>query len=348
MDTTKLSETGPAPLYDTTAGAIAYADSVLTLMTLEERVGQCLMPSIFAADDTASLRKLRHFIEDFHIGGVVLLRGNKKAVKNIVDLASVQVPPLFIAIDAEWGLGMRLDDGGLYPKNAFFGSEADESLMYDYGREVAGESREIGVNMILGPVVDITSSRYGIIGERSFGSDPVLVANLGVAYAKGLESGGVVSVAKHFPGHGSAVADSHRSVAAIRRDISGLDSIDLRPFREYINAGLSGVMAGHISSKALDPDGNPASVSMDMLTSLLREELGFKGLILTDAFDMGGARGFSAVDALKAGADLILCPDDIAKEYRLLLESVTSGALPLSLLNDRCRRILFFKSLFLK
>ncbi|MCH5239398.1 MAG: hypothetical protein J1F38_04185 [Muribaculaceae bacterium] len=334
-------------LQDLTVKAEQYADSVLTNMTLEERAGQCLMPSIYSSNDPSTLSLLHSYIDDFHVGGVVLMQGNVESAHKLSMIGKDSKIPLFIAIDAEWGLGMRLEEGSVYPKNSKMSKETNEAGMFDYGMKIAGESRNVGINMILGPVVDVVSSGRSVIGNRSFGSNPLLVSEYGVAYAKGLESGGVISVAKHFPGHGSTSVDSHKGVATINRDITTLDSLDLQPFRDYISQGLTGIMAGHIQSAALDPDGNPASVSIDMLTSLLRDEMGFKGLILTDAFNMGGAKGFSAVDAIRAGADLILCPSNVQEEYENLLEEVNNGNLDVKILNERCRRILFVKYLFL-
>lgn len=331
---------------DFTKEAEVFSDSLLTVLTLEERIGQCLMPSLPALSDSSNLVLLRHYIRDFHIGGIVLLRGDLKSASMIAEECSMAKVPMFIAIDAEWGLGMRLEDAPVYPKNGILAKEINPIQFYDYGREIASQSREVGVNMVLGPVLDVSSDLNRVIGKRSFGNNAEEVASFGVAYAKGLESGGVISVAKHFPGHGFANSDSHKNVASLSRGISLLDSIDLRPFREYIDAGLTAVMAGHIEAKALDPSGNPASTSIDILTSLLREELGFKGLILTDAFDMGGADGFSATDALKAGADIVLCPRDLQMEYMNLLENVKSGELKVEIINNRCRRILFTKYLF--
>lgn len=332
---------------DITNKALQTADSLLASLTLEERVGQCLFPSIFTGSDSATIQLFKRYIEDYHVGGIVLLQGDINSARRIAEIGKKADVPLIIAIDAEWGLGMRLNDAPVYPKNGDINYETEETELFDYGREVGIQCREIGVNMVLGPVVDITSHRGGVIGKRSFGKDPEKVSNFGVAYAKGLESAGVLSVAKHFPGHGSTVIDSHKGVAKIKKGISDLDSIDLKPFRNYVKAGLSGIMAGHIQAFSLDPGGAAASVSVDMLTFLLRDELGFKGLVLTDAFDMGGAKDFSATEALKAGADIILCPADINKEYRELVKNVKSGVIPLSILNDRVRRILFYKVLFL-
>lgn len=331
---------------DITSEAQNFVDSILEVMTFEEKIGQCLMPSIFSSVDSSNILKLKDFIGDSHVGGVVLLEGNKEAVSALSEIGRAAEVPLFLAIDAEWGLGMRLSDAETYPRNGNLLKDEEETMLFDYGNQIAQESREIGINMVLGPVIDITSNPYGVIGKRSYGGNPELVSKYGVAYAKGLESGGVISVAKHFPGHGNAMNDSHRSVAKLKGNITLLDSLDLRPFREYINAGLTGVMAGHIQSKALDPDGRPASVSIDMLTSLLREEMGFKGLILTDAFDMGGARGFTASDALKAGADIILCPGDVSKEMAGIRENVRNGNLDIGRIDESCRRILFFKYIF--
>lgn len=325
-----------------------YIDSLLTTLTLEERVGQCLMPSIFSSSDEENISLYKKYIDDFHVGGIVLLQGDMESAKQLAEIGQEKHIPLFIAIDAEWGLGMRLKDARVYPKNGNISEKTEETELFDYGRQIALECRELGVNMVLGPVIDISEGKKGVIGKRSFGPNPDRVSDFGVAYAKGLESGGVISVAKHFPGHGSTIIDSHKGVASIKRDMSELDSLDLKPFKDYVNSGLTGVMAGHIQSLALDPDGNPASVSIDMLTYLLREEMGFQGLILTDAFDMGGAKGFSASEALKAGADLVLCPKDLEKEYYNILESIKNGTLPLEIINERCRKILFIKSLFLR
>lgn len=332
-------------LNDYTSEITRISDSILTSMTLEQRVGQCLMPSLPASSDPSTKALLHKFIEDFHVGGIVLMSGDLESAKTLSELSQSSPVPLFVAIDAEWGLGMRLLGAPVYPKNGNINLTANETDMYDYGREIARECREVGINMVLGPVVDVTNRNHGVIGKRSFGDNALRVSELGVAYAKGLESGGIISVAKHFPGHGSAVIDSHKRVAKITRDISTLDSLDLKPFRDYVSSGLTGVMAGHIEAKALDPDGKPASVSMDMLTNLLREELKFDGLILTDAFDMGGAKGFSASDALLAGADLVLSPLNVEEMYQELLEKVRNGNVPVEVINNRCRRILFYKSL---
>lgn len=330
---------------DISLSAISKADSLLVAMTLEERVGQVLMPSIPSLQDEYTIDKLKKYIKDYHVGGLVLMNGDLSSAKKIAEIGEEAVVPLFIAIDAEWGLGMRLSDAAIYPKNGNLPDTVSETAMYDYGRKIAAECKNTGINMVLGPVIDLNSVKGGIIGKRSFGSDPEKVSQLGVSYAKGLESGGIISVAKHFPGHGASVNDSHKGVVRIQRSINLLDSTDLKPFRDYISSGLSGIMAGHLSVPALDPEGTPASVSLDILSSLLREEMRFKGLIFTDAFNMEGIKGFTSTDALKAGADIILCPVDVGKDYNTLLSEIEDGNLSLEIINDRCRRILFYKIL---
>ncbi|MDE5674126.1 MAG: hypothetical protein K2I44_02120 [Muribaculaceae bacterium] len=334
-----------AATQDITSQVMDRVDSVMATMTLEQIVGQCFMPAIYSSDDVSTMRKLRSYISDLHVGGIVLLKGDLTSAAVMSGAGSAAEVPLFIAIDAEWGLGMRLSDAPDFPRNGKLGAGADESLLFDYGVEVARECRRVGINMVLGPVVDVTENPGGVIGNRSFGGDPRRVADLGVAYARGLESGRVVSVAKHFPGHGSPQGDSHRSLPVIKRSLHQLDSIDLYPFRSYIDAGLSGVMVGHLAVPAIDPLCLPAAVSSVVIGDLLRTELGFKGLVLTDALNMGGVEGHGASAALAAGADIVVAPSNTADEIRRVLESVEFGDMDIKILQDRCRRILFYKFL---
>ena len=330
---------------DVTATAMEMADSVLGGMTLEQRVGQLFMPSIYTSGDVFTLRLLRRYIDEMHVGGVVLLKGNLSSAATMSALGASADVPLFMSIDAEWGLGMRLEDAPDFPRNGRISRQADEQLLYDYGREVARECRRVGINMVLGPVIDVVENPKGMIGSRSFGGDPERVANLGVAYARGLESGGVVSVAKHFPGHGSPHGDSHRELQEIRRSLHTLDSIDLYPFRSYVDAGLSGVMVGHLAVPAVDPKRRPAAVSDVVIGELLRGELGFKGLVLTDALNMGGVEGYDAAAAIVAGADIVVSPANTDLEIKTVLKKIEAGEIDAMVIDDRCRRILFRKIL---
>ena len=333
-------------LHDITIDAREWADSIMATMTVEEMAGQLIMPSLFSDDSAANLRMLREYAVDCHVGGVVLLKGTVKAADAIAETlrGMLGVPP-FIAIDAEWGLAMRLYSTPEFPRNGRISPSADENAMFDYGFELARECRQAGVNMVLGPVLDVLPEGNGRsgIGTRSFGSDPERVAALGVAYAKGLESGGVISVAKHFPGHGSADADSHRRLPAVRKTRGELEATDLLPFRAYIDNGMSALMTGHLYVPALEEEEIPVTVSEKILTEFVRDSLGFQGLVLTDAINMAGAGGYSAADAIVAGADLVLSPADTKEELRRLTQAVMEGHLPMQTLRDRVRRVLFHK-----
>ncbi|MDE6770589.1 MAG: hypothetical protein K2J78_12775, partial [Muribaculaceae bacterium] len=321
------------------------ADSLLANMSLEQRVGQCFMPTIFSRCDSVTLTRLQDYIGRLQVGGVVLLKGDLRSAAEMAVMVSNAPVAMFTAIDAEWGLGMRLIDAPNFPRNGQLAPTADEQILFDYGREVARECRRVGINMVLGPVVDVVATPRGVIGSRSFGSDPKRVADLGVAYARGVESGDVLSVAKHFPGHGSPTGDSHKTLPMIGRSLHQLDSIDLYPFRSYINAGLSGIMVGHLAVPAIDPDALPAAVSPVVIQDLLREELGFRGLVLTDALNMGGAEGHGAKSAFLAGADIVVGPSDTEYEIAAVVEAVKSGEIDEGVIADHCRRILFYKGL---
>lgn len=329
--------------YDITAEALRWADSVASGMTLEERVGQLFLPAVFASASESDITALRRYCADMHVGGLILLRGDARSAAAVADTmrALSRVIP-FMAIDAEWGLAMRIADAPEFPANSSL-SKADESLMYDYGYEMGREMRALGLNIMLGPVVDVASQKRGIMGRRSFGPDPGQVAALGVAYSKGAEAAGIISVAKHFPGHGSPSADSHRELARVERSRQELDSIDLLPFRAYIDAGLSGVMVGHLAVPALDSIVRPAAVSPSVISGLLRRDMGFRGLVFTDALNMGGAAGHGSVEAFRAGADIVLAPEDTGGEIARVCTAVRDGELPLSVIDMALRRVLFYK-----
>lgn len=324
-----------------------WVDSVMDEMTLEQMAGQLIMPAVFSDHSRNALRQVAAYVADSHIGGIVLLKGTPEAAYAIADtMAGLSCAPPLIAIDAEWGLAMRLKDTPIFPKNGRISPAVQDSILYEYGREVARECRGLGINMVLGPVLDVLPGGDGknsFIGHRSFGNDPARVARFGVAYARGLEDGGVLSVAKHFPGHGSADTDSHKALPLVAKDVPELWKQDLLPFEKYISAGLSAVMVGHLYVPALDKEEIPVSVSEKILKTILRDEMNFKGLVITDAMNMAGADGKTGVDAIMAGADIVLAPSDTRREILLLMEAVKNGRFPLSELRGRVRRVLAYK-----
>lgn len=328
-----------------------WVDSVMKSMTLEERVGQLFMPASYASNDYFTIRRLRKYVADRRIGGVLFLKGDIAAQIALSDtLQALSDVPLFVAIDAEWGLGMRLEDAPVFPLNGRLGQIADDSLMYDYGVEMARESKIVGVNMIMGPVLDVIDNNVkGVIGYRSFGSDPHNVARLAVSYARGLEDGGVMSVGKHFPGHGKAEGDSHDMLPMVISSSSDLDSIDLYPFQRFVDAGLSGIMVGHLYVPAMDSVRRSSALSPVVTTTYLKEKMGFRGLVITDALNMKGANGSESVclESLLAGSDIVLAPEDTDKEIMSVLEAVRSGEIDLRLIEEKCRKVLYFKYLFI-
>ncbi|MDE7381038.1 MAG: hypothetical protein K2N03_02785 [Muribaculaceae bacterium] len=333
---------------DLTAEAAAWADSVTGSLTLQKRIGQLFMPAVYSVGDSQNMALIADYVERLGVGGLVLLKGKAASASEIADTLDVIAPlGLFMAIDAENGLSMRFEDAPKFPWNSEISPDVNEVVMFDYGREMARECSIAGINMILGPVMDVTPTgkEYLRGANRSFGGDAERVGRLGTAYSRGLESGGVMSVAKHFPGHGAAATDSHKGLAVVDRSREELLKTDLLPFRAYVNGGLSGVMVGHIYAPALDGIERPASFSPVIMDSLLRRQMKFKGLILTDALNMKGARGFTAADALGSGADMVLAPlhtEDAMVEVR---DAVERGELSEETISDRCRRVLFYKYL---
>lgn len=334
---------------DITVEAMEWADSVTRSMSLQKRIGQLFMPAVFTNSNPYTLKTIADYAERLGVGGIIFLKGNVEAAREIADtlhaLASVG---MFVAIDAEKGLAMRLEDAPTFLWNSEIGSAADEVALYDYGEELARECRLTGINVVLGPVLDVTDTLAQTLPResfRSFGDDAGRAGRLGVAYARGLEDGGVLSVAKHFPGHGSAAGDSHLRMVKVSKSRRRMMEHDLYPFRLYISSGLSCIMAGHIYAPALDSLPRPASFSPAVLTGLLRDELGFRGLVMTDALNMKGAKGYTVVDAIKAGADIVLAPPHTEDAMVEVREAVDSGVLTEADINARCRRILFYKYL---
>jgi beta-glucosidase-like glycosyl hydrolase len=333
---------------DLTTEAEEYADSVLRTLDARQMAGMLFMPAVYARGDGYNLHVINRYVQDLHVGGLVLLKGDLRGAAMIADtLRALAAPAPFLAVDAENGLRMRFEDAPEFPWNRELGHLTDDQLLYEFGRELARECRATGINMVLGPVIDVVPGEgsHGLMRRRSLGSDPRRVADLALAYARGVEDGNVISVAKHFPGHGSASADSHRALGEIRADRAVIDSVDLYPFRRYVAEGLSGVMVGHLAVKALDSVRRPAVVSPVVMQDVLRGQLGFEGLVITDALNMEGAMGVKGWQAVKAGADMVIAPSDTRGEITALVEAMRDGRLDSLVVADRCRRILFYKYL---
>jgi beta-N-acetylhexosaminidase len=347
----------------------AWVQATLSRMTLEQRVGQMLMvrlPGGFENMRTASMREALRFVSDAHVGGFVVGVGSPHdvAVKlNELQLASSL--PLLVAADLEWGAGMRLwrqtylpygiEGGGgtAFPFNMGLAATGDPSVAELAGRVTAAEARAVGIHWIFGPVVDVnTAPDNPIVNVRSYGSDPAQVGLYAASFIRGARAYGALTTAKHFPGHGHTNVDSHVSLPVIDVDAATMHARELRPFRAAIQAGVSSVMLGHIAVPSLTGgQRTPASLAPQIGTELLRKELGFRGIIVTDAMTMAALRDVSGyspgeitVRAVEAGADVVLSPPEPMLAHRTLVGAVRSGRIHYSRIDSSVVRILRAKA----
>lgn len=322
-----------------------WVDVQMSRMTVRQKVGQLFIYTLQPVTTQYNKNVLRKVIEDYAVGGLLFTGGELRKQVQLTNYAQSHAEvPLMVTFDGEWGLGMRLKDTPSFPYNRVLGCVQNDSLIYAYGKEVARQCRLIGVQVNFAPVADVDNNPFNpVINSRSFGSNPRRVADKVVAYAKGLESGGVLSVCKHFPGHGDTDIDSHKALPELNFDRSRLDSIELQPFRKAIEAGIGGVMVGHLYTPALG-DG-PASISQQVIMHTLVNELRFRGLVVTDALEMKGIAGHDnvCVRALMAGNDVLLAPRHLKKEIDAIMSAIKKGVLSEEEINRKCRKVLSFK-----
>lgn len=324
-----------------------WVDSVLNRLSLKERIGQLFIYTIAPQQDKANKELLRRVVKEYKVGGLLFSGGVMQTQAQLTNEAQQMADiPLMITFDGEWGLAMRLRGTPSFPRNMVLGCIQNDTLLGLYGREVARQCRELGVQVNFAPVADVNINPANpVINTRSFGERPDNVARKVVAYARGLEEGGVLSVSKHFPGHGDTSVDSHEALPRLPFTRERLDSIELLPFREVIRAGLGGIMVGHLEVPVLEPKrGVPSSLSPRVVDGLLVGELGFQGLVFTDALAMKGASGGSlSLRALKAGNDLLLVPRSIKTELEAVLAAVKRGELSEETIETKCRKVLTYK-----
>src|SRR6202453_1341072 len=342
----------------------AWVEATLKKMTLREKLGQMLMPyyfGVFTSTESADYKELQHQVEENHVGGCILgtHRGPLGIERSQVyptaaltnELQKHAKIPLLIGGDFETGTAMRIDEGTSFPSAMAVGAANDPKAAYAIGKVTALEAQAAGVRWIFAPDADVNNNPDNpIINIRSFGEDPQRVAEYVSQFIHGVEENGCLAAAKHFPGHGNVSVDSHLSLAKVPGDRNELENTELVPFRAAIAAGAGSVMPGHLSVPAYESDPNvPATISRNILTGLLRDELKFKGLIVTDAMDMGGvtslyAPGDAAVRAVEAGADVILQPPVPDAAMASLEQAVKSGRISVSRIDESVRRILQAKS----
>jgi beta-N-acetylhexosaminidase len=362
----------------------AEVSALLGKMTLPEKVGQLFMTYVYGASASdrdpqmvAENRRLTgastgaELIAAYHLGGIVYLQ-DYTLDSNSVGTRNLQSPhqiarlsnglqhaatalrahvPLLIATDQEQGLVKRIGPPATqFPGNMALGADGRAVDAFEAARVTGEELRAMGVNLDFAPVADVNvDPRNPVIGIRSFGSDPARVAALTAAAVDGLQAAGIAATAKHFPGHGDTSADSHYSLPVVRHSLTQVERIDLLPFKAAIAAGVGAVMIAHIAVPSLDPSGRPATLSRPIITGWLRERMGFRGVVITDALGMQGVRTmFSdaqvAVLAIRAGADILLAPPNLPLVYRFVLQAVRRGQISVKRIDQSVRRILELKA----
>jgi beta-glucosidase-like glycosyl hydrolase len=321
-----------------------WVETRLEQMTLKEKIGQLFIHTAPLQDNEATHKNLRNAVKEYKVGGLLFSGGALATQAKLTNMAQEMAEiPLLMTFDGEWGLAMRLKQLPAFSRNRVMGCIQDNGLIYEYGREVARQCREVGVHVNFAPVADVDNNPLNpVINTRSFGGDPKNVADKVVAYSRGLEDGGVLSVSKHFPGHGDTNVDSHKALPVLKFSRERMDSIEMYPFRKAVEAGLGGVMVGHLEVPALSK--KPASLSTEII-GILKEEFGFKGLVFTDALEMKGVSNNQnvAARALMAGNDMLLVPRNLKRELDGVLQAVKAGQITEEEITERCRKVLTFK-----
>ena len=325
-----------------------WADSLIKTMTLDEKIGQLFMVAAYSNQSKTHEEKIARLVKEYHIGGLIFMQGGPVRQANLTNkyqaLAKI---PLMLAIDGEWGLEMRLDSTVKYPWQMTLGAIQDSGLVLQMGEQIAEQCQRIGLHINFAPVVDINSNpKNPIINARSFGENKKLVTRKGTEYMWGMQKHHILPTAKHFPGHGDTDADSHKTLPVLSHSYKRLDTLELFPFKQLTRKGLGGMMVAHLYVPALEPAENVATtLSKHVVTDLLQDSLGFKGLIFTDALNMQGVSKFyppGVVDvmALKAGNDVLLFSQDVPTAVAEIKKALKNGEISEKEIDDHCLKIL--------
>ncbi|HEX5112207.1 MAG TPA: glycoside hydrolase family 3 N-terminal domain-containing protein [Saprospiraceae bacterium] len=329
-----------------------WVDSVFSSMSLEDKIGQLFIIRAHSDLGDDHVQSVLSQIKKYHVGGLCFFQGTpKKQAELTVKYQEASSIPLLVSMDAEWGLGMRFKDKGLsFPRQLMLGAVQDYSQIEAMGYAIGMQLKAVGVNVSYSPVADINNNPLNpVIGDRSFGEDRDDVAQRAIAYMKGLKAAGVMACGKHFPGHGDTDMDSHFDLPALPFDKTRLKEKELYPFQELINAGIPSVMVAHLHVPAIDSAKNiSTTLSAKAINDLLKNEMGFNGLVITDGLEMKGVtKNFSAdevaVMAIAAGNDLLLLPDNMDLAFKGLKKAFTDGTLSIEQLNNSVWKILVAK-----
>ncbi|MBW8686189.1 glycoside hydrolase family 3 N-terminal domain-containing protein [Chitinophaga rhizophila] len=328
-----------------------WVDSVFESLDDNERIAQLIMIRAHSNLGADHIRKVVKDIRDNKVGGLIFFQGGPVRQANLTNYyQSISKTPLMIAIDGEWGLGMRLDSITSLPRNLMLGAVQDSSLAYEYGKHLAMQCRRLGIHVDYAPDMDVNNNPNNpVINDRSFGQDKYQVARLGVQVIKGMQDQNVMAVAKHFPGHGDTDVDSHYDMPVIRKTRAQLDSLELYPFRKAIEAGVQSIMMAHLYIPALDSTPNtPTSISRKAITDFLKGELGYKGIVITDALEMKGIAKFytggeEAARSLLAGNDMMMLPSTASGSIEAIKRAIKRGDITWDEVNARVKKVLLAK-----
>ena len=328
-----------------------WVDSILSSMTIDEKIGQLFMIQAYSNLDSVHENEIKEMIQKYHVGNLIFMQGTPiKQVELTNKYQSFSKVPLMIGFDGEWGLDMRLKNSYRFPWNMSLGAIQDNSLIHKFGEHIGNHARRIGIHVNFAPVVDINTNPLNpIIGNRSFGENKINVTQKAIAFSKGMQSMGVLANAKHFPGHGDTASDSHLKLPVLNFSRQRLDSVELYPYKRVFDAGMASVMTAHLSIPVLEPNPKlPTSLSSNVVTDLLKYKLGFLGLIFTDGLNMKGAANYSSsseinLAAILAGNDILLIPHDIPETINLFKTSIQTGVLSYERIDESVRKILLAK-----
>lgn len=327
-----------------------WVDSIMKKLSPDERVAQLIMVAAYSNRGDEHRQEILKLIEEQKIGGLVFFQGDPVSQAKLMnDYQLVSEVPLLGAIDAEWGLGMRLDGTLSYPFQMSLGAVQNDSLLYEMGQEVARQVKRSGLHINLAPVVDVNNNPGNpVINFRSFGEDRENVSRKGIAYMQGMQSEYILTTAKHFPGHGDTDTDSHLALPQINHSRQRLDSIEMYPFRQMIRAGIGGVMVAHLDIPSLDSSGVPSTLSKKIISDILKDSLDFRGIVITDAMNMKGVTkgkepGVVDEEALVAGNDLLEFTEDVPRAISEVRKAVKNGLISQQQIDNRLRKVLALK-----
>ena len=328
-----------------------WVDSILSSMTIDKKIGQLFMIQAYSNLDSVHENKIKEMIQKYHVGNLIFMQGTPiKQAQLTNTYQSLSEIPLMIGFDGEWGLDMRLQNTYRFPWNMTLGAIQDNTLIRKFGEHLGRHAKRIGIHVNFAPVVDINTNPLNpIIGNRSFGESKQNVTLKAIEFSQGMQSEGVLANAKHFPGHGDTATDSHLKLPVLNFNKERLDSIELYPYKRVFDAGMASVMTAHLSIPVLESNPKlPTSLSPKVVTDLLKEKLGFLGLIFTDGLNMKGAANYSSsaeinLAAIQAGNDVLLIPQDVPASINLIKNAIDSGVLSLDRIDESVRKILLAK-----